>query len=117
MTNGAAEKVKLDIVPDAKEVFGRRHQRFAHIAAELRGVNEAKKQLEKESKTLTQQLVEMWADVPTKTVIEDGARVTLVSSSSSHISKEALLEAGVAASVIIKATKSTPYQFVKKMGR
>jgi|ERR1700676_3930424 len=113
MTNQGAEKVELGIAPEAKEVFGRRYQRFAHLTAELRAVNEAKKQLEKESKTLTTALVELFADCPAKTVLEDGAKVTLVSFERGTIDKQLLLENGVPASTITKSTKMTPVEFVK----
>ena len=113
MTNQGADKVELGIVPEASEVFGRRYKLFAKIAQELRGINEAKSQLEKESKALSKQLVDMWADVPAKTVLEDGARVTLVSFQRETLDKQLLLENGVAASVISKSMRSTPVEFVK----
>lgn len=113
MTNQGEAKIELGIVPEASEVFGRRYKSFAKIANELRGINEAKSQLEKESKVLTKQLLEMWADVPAKTVLEDGARVTLVSFTRETLDKQLLLENGVAASVITKSMKVTQVEFIK----
>ena len=113
MTNQGAEKIELGIVPEASEVFGRRYKSFSKIANELRSINEAKSQLEKESKVLTKQLLEMWSDVPAKTVLEDGAKVTLVSFERGTIDKQLLLENGVAASTITKSTKLTQVEFVK----
>lgn len=113
MTNQGEAKIELGIIPEASEVFGRRYKSFAKIANELRGINEAKSQLEKESKVLTKQLLEMWADVPAKTVLEDGARVTLVSFARETLDKQLLLENGVAASVITKSMKVTQVEFVK----
>jgi hypothetical protein len=113
MTNEAAAKVEIGVAPDAKEVFGRRYQRFSHLVGELRAANEVKKQADEESKRLNKELQSMWADVEAKTVVDDGARVTLAQSSNSHISKERLLELGVTATVIRDATKVVEYSFVK----
>jgi hypothetical protein len=112
MTNEAEAKLDLGVVLDAKEVFGRRYRHFTDLVGELQASNEVKKQAEAESKRLNGLLQEMWADVPAKTVMNDGAKITLVSSSNSHISKDALLLAGVPATVIRDCTKVTPYQYV-----
>jgi|SRR6267142_5272113 len=113
MTNEAEAKLDLGIAPEAVEVFGRRYKRFTQLVGELRAANEVKKQAEAESKRLNGELQVMWADVDAKTVMDEGARVTLVQSSSSHISKEKLLEAGVLATVIRDCTKISSYSFVK----
>lgn len=113
MTNEAEAKLDLGVAPEAKEVFGRRYSKFTQLVGELRAANEVKKQAEEESKRLNKELQSMWADVEAKTVVEDGCKVTLVSSSNSHISKEKLLEAGVLASVIRDCTSVVSYQFVK----
>lgn len=113
MTNEAEAKLDLNIVPEAAEVFGRRYKKFTQLVGELRAANEVKKQADEESKRLNQELQSMWADVEAKTVLEDGCKVTLVSSSNSHVSKELLLGAGVAATVIRDCTKVVNYSFVK----
>lgn len=113
MTNEAEAKIDIGIAPEAKEVFGRKYQRFTHLVGELRAANEVKKQADEESKRLNKELQSIWADVEAKTVVDDGAKVTLVSSSNSHISKERLLELGVTATVIRDATKVVEYSFVK----
>lgn len=113
MTNEAAAKMEIGIAPEAKEVFGRRYQRFAHLVGELRAANEVKKQADEESKRLNKELQSIWADCEAKSVTDDGARITLVSSSNSHISKERLLELGVTATIIRDATKIVEYGFVK----
>jgi hypothetical protein len=100
-------------IPEAVDVFGSRYKRFTQLAGELRAANEVKKQAEAEAKRLNAELQLMWADVETKTVMDEGARVTLVQSSSSTINKERLLELGVLATVIKEATKTTNYSFVK----
>src|SRR6267142_3491414 len=113
MTNEATAKVEIGIAPEASEVFGRRYRKFTQLVGELRAANEVKKQADEESKRLNKELQLMWSDVEAKTVIDDGAKVTLVSSSNSHISKERLLELGVTATVIRDATKVVSYSFVK----
>jgi hypothetical protein len=111
MTN--EETVELGIIPEAVEVFGGRYKKFAYLVGELRAANEVKKQAEAESKRLNGELQLMWADVEAKTVTDEGCKVTLVQSSNSHISKEALLQAGVLATVIRDCTKVVNYSFVK----
>lgn len=113
MTNEAAAKVDLGIVPMASEVFGRRYRKFTELVAELSAANQVKKQADEESKRLNAELQAMWADVPAKTVLDDRVRITLVQSSNSHISKERLLELGVTATVIRDATKTVEYSYVK----
>jgi hypothetical protein len=113
MTNAGAEKIELGVIPDAVEVFGHRYKAFAKLAEELKGINEAKSQLEKEAKDLNTKLIKLWADCPAKTVLEGGAKVTLVSFERGTIDKQLLMENGVEASTIIKSTKMTPVQFVK----
>lgn len=109
----AAEKAELGIVPDAKEVFGRRYATFASLVSDLVSVNAIKKEAEAESKRINLDLQSMWADVGHKTVLNDGAKVTLVESSNSSIKKERLVELGVPAATIVEATVVTPYSFVK----
>lgn len=108
-------KEQLGIIPTAKDIFGRRAEKFCKLASELREINEAKAQLEKEGKALGAKLIaEYWSDCDYKTLIGiDGEKITRVQSSNSSISKQALLELGVEASIILKATKSTSYEYVK----
>lgn len=113
MTNEAAAKLELNIIPNAKEVFQRNYRKFNKLVEELRAANEVKSQAEAESKRLNKELQTLWADCEAKTVLDGGCKVTLVSSSNSHISKERLVEAGVPVSVIQLATKVVEYQFVK----
>lgn len=103
----------IDETVEAAGVFGARYRKFAQLVGELRAANEVKKQAEDESRRLNKELQSMWADVEAKTVVEDGCKVTLVSSSNSTISKEKLLEAGVLASIIRDCTNTVNYQFVK----
>lgn len=112
MTNEAEAKVDLGVIPDAKEVFGRRYKTFIGLVEELRSANEVKRQAEAESKRLNGLLQEMWADCEAKTVTDDRVKITLVSSSNSHVSKEKLLELGVPATVIRDATTIKAYQYV-----
>jgi len=109
----AAEKVEIGVVPQAQEVFGRRYNKFADLVEELRQVNELKKSAEEDSKRLNKELQLMWADCEQKTVLDGGTRITLVQSSSSSINKVDLLELGVSADVILKATRVSNYEFVK----
>ena len=113
MTNEAAAKMEIGVCPEAKEVFGRSYSKFTRLVGELRAANEVKKQADEESKRLNKELQSLWSDVEAKTVMDDGAKVTLVQSSNSHISKERLLELGVTATIIRDATKVVEYSFVK----
>jgi hypothetical protein len=97
----------------ASDVFGYSYSRFSDLVAQLRAASDVKKQAEEESKRLNKELQLLWTDVAEKTVVEDGCKVTLVSSSNSTISKELLVQAGVLASVIRDCTKVVEYQFVK----
>lgn len=100
-------------IPEAIDVFGQGYRKFTQLTGELRAANEVKKQAEEESKRLNKELQLMWADVDAKTVMDDGCKVTLVSSSNSTINKELLIQAGVLASIIRDCTKIVEYQFVK----
>jgi hypothetical protein len=104
---------ETEAIPEAVDVFGSRYKRFTRLVGELRAANEVKKQAEAEAKKLNADLQLMWADVEAKTVMDEGARVTLVQSCNTHISKERLLELGVLATVIKEATKTMNYSFVK----
>ena len=113
MTREAEAKIELGIVPAASEVFGRKYRKFTELVADLRAVNELKRSAEEDSKRLNKELQSMWADVDAKTVLDNGAKVTLVSSSNSSIDKVKLVELGVRADIIVAATKTTAFQFVK----
>ncbi len=112
MTNEAEAKVDLGVVPDAKEVFGRRYKTWLSLVEELAASNEVKKQAEAESKRLNGLLQDLWADCEAKKVMAGDLPVHLVQSHNSTVSKELLLEAGVAATVIRDCTKVTPYSYI-----
>jgi len=113
MTNEAEAKIELGVIPDAREVFGRRYQKFSQLVGEFKAAQEVKRQAEAEAKRIDKLLQEFWTDCQAKTVMDDKLKVTLVQSSNSHISKERLIELGVAATVIRDATKTVYYSFVK----
>jgi hypothetical protein len=111
----AEAKAELGIAPAASEVFGRRYNTFIKLVEELQGVNEIKSTAEAESRRLNGLLQSMWADVGHKTVLDNGTKVTLVTSKSAdRIEAVSLIEQGVSIDVIQKATvEGKPYKFVK----
>lgn len=104
---------EIETLPNAQSIFGKRYQKWLKLCEELRQINEVKAGLEAESKRLNKLLQEMWADVDVKKVEDDEFIAQLVSSQSSSIKKELLLENGVPASVIASSTETKPYQFVR----
>ena len=104
---------QIGMIPDAKSVFGKRYKQWLKLCEELRQVNSVKGSLEVESKRLNKLLTEMWADVDAKKVDDSEFTAQLVSSQSSSIKRDLLLENGVPASVIVASTETKPYQFVR----
>ena len=114
MTNTeAAAREELGVVPESKDVFGKRARTFDTLVQQIAEVQRFKAQAEKDIKMLKEKLEVFYADSPSKTILSGGMRATLVMSSSSHLDKKALLEAGVAAQTILDCTKTTSYSFVK----
>lgn len=109
------EAVKdLNIIPDSEAVFGgRRAITFNKMIQEQLELANTIKEMEAEKHKLADKIMSWLADHDTKTVMSQGHRVTLVQGSHSTLSKEKLLEAGVAASTIVACTKTTDYAFVK----
>lgn len=108
----AAAKAEVGIVPQVKEVFGRRTEQFQKRWQELAANKEMIKILEAENKKLTESLVEYFADSDHKTVMDGTTRITLGLGTHSSINKQLLLENGVTADTILASTKQTPYQFI-----
>lgn len=109
----AAAREELGVIPESKDVFGKRARTFDQLVQQIAEVQRFKAQAEKDIKALKEKLEVFYADSPSKTILSGGMRATLVMSSSSHLDKKALLEAGVAAQTILDCTKTTSYSFVK----
>lgn len=104
---------ELGVVPESKDVFGKRAKSFDALVDAITAAQAEKKQAEMEIKTLQTKLESLFADSDSKTILSAGRRVTLVLSSNSHLDRKALLESGVPADVIVRCTKQTQYTFVK----
>lgn len=104
---------ELNLIPDSETVFGRKRRIvFDNLIGEHVALANHIKQLEAEKKKLSEKIQSWLADHDTKTVMSQGHRVTLAQGSSSHLSKEKLIDAGVPASVIVKATTVREYVYV-----
>ena len=109
----ATAREQLGVVPTSQDAFGKRARTFDSLVQQIAEVQRIKAQAEKDIKTLKDKLEIFYADSPSKTILSGGSRATLVMSSSSHLDKKALLEAGVAAQTILDCTKTTSYSFIK----
>lgn len=104
---------ELNIIPESRDVFGKRAVTFDRLSQQIAEAQRIKAQAERDIKDLKEKLEPFFADSDSKTIISQGCRVTLVLSHSSHLSKEMLLERGVPATTILACTKETAYSFVK----
>lgn len=104
---------ELNLIPDSETVFGpKRRKQFDNLIGEHVALANHIKQLEAEKRKLAERIQSWLADHDTKTVMSNNHRVTLAQGSSSHLSKEKLMELGVPASVVVAATKVTEYIYV-----
>jgi hypothetical protein len=98
-------KEQIGIIPDSSEVFGKRAATFDNIVEERTQMKAVMKGLEEELKVLDKKIETFLADTPSKTVLSNGSRVTQCQNpGQSKLSKELLIEAGVAATVIAECT-------------
>jgi hypothetical protein len=98
-------KEQIGIIPDSSEVFGKRAAIFDNIVEERTQMKAVMKGLEEELKVLDKKIETFLADTPSKTVLSNGARVTQCQNpGQSKLSKELLIEHGVAATVIAECT-------------
>lgn len=117
MTRQQAEvqaKEELGLVPSSEEVFGKRAAHFDKLVEERTQLKEVMKGFEVELKDLDKKIETYLADIETKTVTSNGARVTQCQSpGQSRLSKELLIEHGVAATTINECTiPGKPYSYV-----
>lgn len=83
------------------------------LCEEYLGVCAKFDQIEARKKALAKDLQEKWHKRHGPKIETDEYLSTDVGSKNTHISKELLLKLGVKATVIAKATKSTPYSYVR----
>lgn len=104
---------ELGIVMESKDIFGKRSRVFDSLVQQIAEAQGIKAQAEKNIKTLKEKLEVFYADAPSKTILSNGCRATLVMSSNSHLDKKLLLEKGVPAQTILDCTRVTNYSFIK----
>lgn len=112
-TQEAAAREELGILPESKDVFGKRARTFDTLVQNIAEAQRIKSQAEKDIKDLKDKLEVFFADAPSKTILSGGSRATLVMSSNSHLDRKMLLEKGVPAQTILDCTKTTSYSFIK----
>lgn len=88
-------------------------QRFIRLLSRRQQASEEKKILETSLSELNEEIKSWMLDAGEKAVVADDWRVTVVQSTQSTISKERLLELGVSAKIITKATKTTPKEYIQ----
>lgn len=88
-------------------------QRFIRLLSKRQQASEEKKELEATLAELNEEIKSWMLDAGEKAVVADDWRVTVVQSTQSTISKERLLELGVSAKIITKATKTTPKEYIQ----
>lgn len=86
---------------------------FLTLIQNRQDITETKKIAEAELKEINEQIMAHMVDAGEKAVLVDDWRVTFVQSSTSTINKQRLLELGVSAKIIKKATKVTPKEYVQ----
>lgn len=96
---------------DVRQAFKPTHAKeFLQLVAERQKIDASIKDLEKEKRLRTDALVALLAESGHKTVLTPEWRVTFTQGTHTTLSKERLLEQGVSAKIIEKATKSTTYE-------
>ena len=85
---------------------------FANKVWRRQEIKAQKDELEQELKALNEEIGSLMMATGNKSVICDDYRVTITEGMNRSISKEKLLELGVSATLILKASKETPYNTV-----
>lgn len=110
----ATREVDPDYIPDFKEVG--LNGKFANLALKRFKLSQEKKVIEEDIKEINSRIEGEISGLGVdglKSVRVDDLRITVVNGSSSTISAERLLELGVPADKILKATKRTEYVTVQ----
>ena|SRR5208283_5433713 len=104
---------ELGLVPDSSTVFdGARIKKFDRLIGERQALKESIKQSEVEVKLMDEQITAMLTDRDVVKVKHSGYTVSLCQGSSSSLSKDMLLQHGVAAVTIAECTKISSYNYV-----
>lgn len=107
------KQIEVDTAPDAREILSHAKLLRFGVALERRiMLKELIKEKEAEVRELDDELSQTLTDADTVKVVHRGYSVGLVTSSRSTLSKDALLENGVPATVIAKSTKVSTYTYV-----
>jgi hypothetical protein len=105
---------ELGIIPESKDMFGRRAANFDKLVEERVALKELQKQTEAELKDIDNKLTLYLADTESKTVLSGGVKVTQCSNpGQSKLSATMLIEHGVAATTIAECTlPGKPYHYI-----
>lgn len=110
----ADNKAVVGLVPQAKEVFGRKLDKFQSRWQELAAIRQQQKEMEQRAKELTGELTELFSDTGHQKVqTPEGIKITLVAGSRSNLNKQLLIENGVTADIIERSTKISTFTSIK----
>ena len=109
----ADNKAEVGIVPQAKEVFGRKLSKFQDCYKRLAEIRLQQRLLEEAARGLTESLTELFSDSGHQKVVDGEIKVTLVAGQRANLNKQLLIENGVTADILERSTKISTFTSIK----